>query len=51
MKSRKFSKILVLTGIIAAMTVSMIGCGSENADEIDPEYVAQLEQECVDLRN
>ena len=51
MKSRKFSKILVLTGIIAAMTVSMIGCGSENTDEIDPEYVAQLEQECVDLRN
>ena len=51
MKSRKFSKLLVLTAIIAAMAVSMVGCGGADADAIDPEYVAQLEQECVDLRN
>ena len=51
MKNRKFSKILVLTGMIAALAVNMAGCGSEDADSIDPAYVAQLEQECVDLRN
>lgn len=51
MKIRKFGKVLVLTAVVASMTVGMLGCDRKSSDGIDPEYVAQLEKECVDLRN
>ena len=51
---RTLFKLSAVAALIAAMAVSMIGCGeapADTEDAIDPEYVAQLEQECVDLRN
>ena len=50
---RNHTKLLVTALLIAAMALSMVGCGGDqvSADAIDPEYVAQLEQECIDLRN
>lgn len=51
MKITKFGKVLVLTAVVASMTVGMLGCNSKDSEGIDPEYVAQLEKTCVDLRN
>ena len=50
---RTLRKLLTVAVLSVAMAFSMIGCGAEQADAdgIDPEYVARLEQECVDLRN
>ena len=50
MKKRTLSKFLAVTAAIAVLSVSMAGCGQEQ-DTVDPEYVEQLESECVDLRN
>lgn len=44
-------KLTVAVLLIAAMAISLVGCGESAGDGIDPEYVAQLEQECIDLRN
>ena len=51
---RNLLRLSVMALLIASLAIAMVGCGQEapeNADAIDREYVAQLEQECVDLRN
>ena len=45
-----FRKLLILSAAVAVLTVGLTGC-SQGDEGIDPEYVARLEQECVDLRN
>lgn len=47
------AKLFTAVILIAAMALSVAGCGEQQAqaDAIDPAYVAQLEQECVELRN
>ena len=50
MKRNTVKKFLAITAAAAVMTVSMAGCGQDN-EGVDPEYVEQLESECVDLRN
>ena len=50
---RNSVKLLVAAILALTMVASLAGCGEAPAaeDAIDPAYVAQLEQECVDLRN
>ena len=51
MKTGKFSKLLILSAVILSMTAAMAGCAEQEPEGIDPQYVAQLEQECVELRS
>ena len=46
---RTMKRILALTAA-AALTISFAGCKDEDTG-VDPEYVEQLESECVDLRS
>ena len=51
---RNVMRLFVVAALAVCLTLSLAGCGekqAENPDAIDPAYVAQLEQECVDLRN
>ena len=49
MKRNTGKKFLAITAA-AVLTVSLAACGQE-PEGVDPEYVEQLESECVDLRN
>ena len=50
MNRKTLSKFAALSAVIAVMAVSVAGCGQEDTGAVDPEYVEQLESECVDLR-
>ena len=49
MTKRRPLQLLILAAVAIAMVLSMAACG-EKTPPIDPEYVAQLEQEVIDLR-
>ena len=49
MTKRRPLQLLILAAVAIAMVLSMTACG-EKEPAIDPEYVAQLEQENADLR-
>ena len=49
-RNRKMPKFLAVTAVAASMILGLTGCGQQT-DGIDPQYVAQLEKECVELRN
>ena len=50
MNRKTVSKFIALSAVCAVMAVSLAGCGQEDTAAVDPEYVEQLESECVDLR-
>ena len=50
MKRKTVSKIFAAAAAAAVLTASLAGCGKEES-AVNPEYVEQLESECVDLRN
>ena len=50
MKRSNLMRFLALTAAAALLSTAMAGCRRED-EGIDPEYVEQLESECVDLRN
>ena len=50
MKRTSMRKFLAVAAAAAVLTAAMAGCGQEDSG-VDPEYVEQLESECVDLRN
>lgn len=48
---KRRNKLPVLAAMSAALVLTMAACGQPADDGIDPAYVEQLQQECVDLRS
>ena len=50
MKRRPSVRLLAVSAILTCMAFAVTGCGKD-PEGIDPDYVAQLESECVELRS